>query len=154
MDYFFSTFPAGVPCPWNNSYQRLPRYYKKKLDEISHRYLPSYDGCATYSEVFALQKYKSKGLYRYFNYFCENFDVVYRVLYRKELSNCRKFGYSVDGLLDYNKPNMVFKAFCAGIKEIIDAQHISSRKIEDIKVKHKYTRLSTMDLAKAMKNTS
>lgn len=154
LDYFFECFPVGVPCPWNNSYQKLPRYYKKKLDEYSHHYLPQYDGCSTYSEVLSLQKFKSKGLYRYFNYFCKNFDLVYKVLYREALNECRIYGFDTSSILDYEKPNQVFYAFKSRIKEILDAENASNRKLLDIKVKHKYTKLYEQDLAKTMKNTS
>lgn len=143
VNYFFNSFATGVR--WKKGFIKLPRYYKKKLDEFAVHHPRLARAGLTFSDVLRFQDYHPKGLQEHFKYFCDNFAEIYRDIYRSELQFCRKKGF----ILPENLSRMqVFKRFCCLIDEIVEAQHVSARKIEDIKVRHKFTRITQRDIKK------
>lgn len=147
LDYFYNSFATGVPSG-EGYYQKLPRYYRKKLDELSNT-CPGLKRCGmSFSDVVRCQPFTPKGLNVYFNEFCRNFDEHYRTCYRLFAKECRIHGYCADSFPKYDNPNAVFQYFITQVKPISDKINDSNRRIQDIKVKHKFTKLYPQDLAK------
>lgn len=144
VEYYFTTFNTGVHD--NTGWHKMPRYYRKKLDEYSSRHPFLKDADLKFSDVIAFGDFKAKGLGVYFNDFCKHFDEYYRKIYRDEVRLARINGYSLPDRPF--KTNEVFRKFCSRIKPILDAQHSSDEAIRRISVKHHCTRLYESDLRK------
>lgn len=150
VEYFFRTFATGVKNQ-AGYWQRLPRYYRKKLDQLSvnHPYLSR---CGmTFSDVVRSQKFEAKGIQAHFDYFCRNFNDIAREVIKKEVSYCRRYGYS---LPEHWSTQHLFVQFCKFIPEVAQAQADSYNKIDEIKVRHKFTKLYKRDLEKVSYNES
>lgn len=144
LNYYFSTFDTGAHDV--TGWHKLPRYYRKKLDEYSSR-SPFLKRCdMTYSDVICSCPYVAKGLESHFDYFCKNFKDVYTQVYRNEVHISRVFGYRMPK--KQYSVNEVFEKFCSTIKDITDARYNSDEKIRNLCVKHGKTRLYDSDLVK------
>lgn len=143
VDWYLTQFPTGAHD--HDGWKHLPRYYKKKLDEYSHRKesLKICDMC--YSDVIRNMEHKPKGIQFIFMEFCNNFEFHYADMYRQELHKARVNNYALPENISVQK---AFSLFCAKFLEVIDARRISDDRIRNIKVKHKYTRLTKNDLLK------
>lgn len=144
VNYFFNSFAVGVP--FKKGYIKLPRYYKKKLDQYSENHPYMSVAGLTYSDVLRLQNFPRKGIQKHFQYFCDNFDTIYRDIVRLEVRFAREKGYHLPVDMKELTTNQVFKIWCSKVKAITDVQRTSDRCIEDIKVRHLFTRLSPNDL--------
>ena len=145
VDYFFTSFATSVP--WKSGHIKLPRYYRKKLDEYSSRFYGLKCAGLTFSEVVRFRKYEPKGVNIFFDDFCRNFDYHYKTIVGRELHRCRVNGLST-AHIDKLSVNGVFRYFCESIREIMILQDQSFRKRRQIQVKHNCTRLTPKDLAK------
>ena len=145
LDYFFSTFATSVP--WKKGYIKLPRYYRKKLDEWSNRNYGLKCSGLTFSDVVRFQKFEPKGIQVYFDDFCKNYLDHYRNIVKIETCKCIQGGYS---LPDFEKlsPNAVFQYFVQSVREISLLIDESNRMKKQIQVRHGKTRVYPQDMRK------
>lgn len=139
VNYFFRTFATSVPSPYSKGYTKLPRYYRKKLDQMTPEVQPDNEGFV-WSDIFKLRKYDRKGLNEYYNYFVEHFNEIYRDLYKHYVRLNRLNGYQMPYNLE--NPNVVFSLWSRQVPDIINARAVSRRMLDDAKVRHKYTKLN------------
>lgn len=91
VDYYLSTFDRTC---LNGKYRiSLPRYYRKKLDELSSsNYLLKKAGL-TYTELLADIVPKKDSHYYYFKQFCENYEAAYSYTVQQIAYRSRVYGY-------------------------------------------------------------
>ena len=149
IDYFFTTFSCGVK-DHHGYWKRLPRYYRKKLDEYSADDYRLRRAGLTFSDVIRFEKYAPKGIERHFDYFVNNYDEIFRDVYREESHRARVNGYSMPDFT-HDDINRVFVIWSSSVKDIVDARLTSSLMIENIKVKQINTRLSKLAQQRAIR---
>lgn len=142
--YYLEQLQTGV-CD-DRGWHKMPRYYRKKLNELSEKLgMPNSNyriAGLNYSECLALKDYPCKREIDFlFSDFCDNFGDYLRYFIREE----RKQGYHQVGKLSVMQ---VFRRFCEQFESIMNAQQTSRRKLMDLRVRHKFTRLTTNDLKK------
>ena len=134
VEYFFTHFKRGLPNPFGKGYVKLPRYYVKKLDEMTSVVAPESYG-NVWSDIVNMYPFKprtdrEKKINRYLNGILSTFDVM-----SKEMT---KHG---DGI-SQSELNYIFNEWAKCVPEIVNSRASSMRMIEKCRVHHKYTKLS------------
>lgn len=137
VNYLFEQFKTAVPSSFSKSFQKIPRYYRKKLDEMTSSVVPDNYGYV-WSDIVKLRQYKPKGLNVYFDEFIQNFDSICHVIMANEARICREKGYNIQNLFN---PNTIFSIWYRTIPELVNAYIDDCRSLHDAQVQHKYTRL-------------
>lgn len=138
VNYFFDTFKTVVPNGLGG-HSKLPRYYRKKLDEITDQVVPENYGYV-WSDIAYMNEYKPKGVNVHFKYFCDHYPEIFKKVYRQELHILRTQGISIDRRIE--NPNYVFGVWRQTIPDLVNALTDDYRNLDAVKVQHKYTRLN------------
>jgi len=133
VDYFFRTFAVGVPNPFGKGFVKLPRYYRKKLDDMTCDVVPDNYGYV-WSDIVRMREYQPKGINVHFDYFCRNFTKIFTDVYREQVHICRENGISIDPRID--NPNYVFGIWRKTVKDLVDAVDVDRRLLQDALVHH------------------
>ena len=139
IKYFFDTLKPMVKGV--NGWQKMPRYYKKKLDEFAEKYtgLNWRYPFMNFTESLKMHDFKPKGLNVYFSKFVENYANIYVRVLAHELLQFQTQGITMRNL---DNPNVVFGIYCETIKAVCDAQYNSNRQILNCQVRHGKTRIN------------
>lgn len=144
IEYFFRTFKPALPNPYGKGWVKLPRYYRKKLDEWTSRIEPDNYGYV-WSDIVRSFPFEPKGLNLEFSKFCNNYDSIFEKYRRDELSLLRKGVISCLELQGVVSPMKVFNLWYRDNPLLLDARKIDIELLKDALVKHKYTRLNQQD---------
>ena len=139
IKYFFESFKTAMPNPFGAGYVSLPRYYRKKLDEMTADIVPDNYGFV-WSQIAKWKPREYKGLNKLFNDFCQNYDEICKQLSARKCHKSRLDGITYFDL-DYDKPVKQFYDYFADNAMFRDALALDRRKLRAAMVQHKCTRL-------------
>lgn len=141
VKYFFTTFKASLPNPYGKGFLKLPRYYRKKLDDMTPEIEPNNYGYK-WSDIVKMFPHKIKpGIDTTINDFCKHFDYLRRDLIGDSVHNVRLGRTKLQLLNDESTPNKIFWNWFYKQPDLVDALAVDRRKLRDAMVIHKYTRL-------------
>lgn len=146
IDYFFRTFATSVPNPCGKGFQRLPRYYRKKLDDMTYDVVFDSQGYK-WSDIASIQPRKApkeNTTAYYIKWFTDNYLEAYQEVYSKLIARNRKYGYQIPEKLD--NPNVLFSFWIQNIPLILDSISTDKRLLDKALVQHKYTRLKENEI--------
>lgn len=140
--YFFDTFATSLPNPFGKGFVKLPRYYRKKLDEYTYDMVENSEGYV-WSDIVRMKPFEPKGLAEKFDYFCKNYNDILHVTLRHELSLFRKYGIHPH---EFVNPNELLDIWSLSVPDIMNARAESARQLRDAEVHHKYTKLKEIEI--------
>ena len=134
VNYYLSTFDRTVV---NNGVRlNIPKYYRQKLDEYSHRNWMLKRAGLTYSELLPKPEYYKDSLRckvaEIQRYFCDNFDKYYRDCVAHIAFMSRNYGYQA---YEPNR-NEVYQFVVDTNKTLQDAIRISNEKLDSVCIKN------------------
>ena len=139
--YFFRTFKASMPNPFGKGYVKLPRYFRKKLDEMTNEVVPQNYGFK-WSDIAKMFPHQIKvGKDTIINDFCRNYDYVRQMLIGESVHYVRLGRYKIQRLNDESTPNQIFWNWFYTNPDLVDCLAVDRRKLKDVMVKHRFTRL-------------
>ena len=145
ISYFFRSFKSSFPNPFGKGWLKLPRYYRKKLDEMTSSVVPDNYGYR-WSDIVSMYSREYKGIEKHFDNFCKNYDTYLADYIKNCLHSNRVDGsYCSPCLDDVNPAKVFYKVFYFSIPEIQNARLNDMRSLNDVMVHHKYTRLKCND---------
>lgn len=143
VNYLFETFKTALPNPFGKGWSKLPRYYRKKLDEMTDRICP-YNYGLVWSDIAKWQIHpKPQGVNVLFNQFCEEYTSIAHTIIGNEIRICREQGYDMRNFdKRFSNPNTVFWIWYNQQPVLVNALANDYRLLDEDRVKHKYTKLN------------